>query len=446
MKAELTDITTVKKRLDIEIAQDVVDGEVTSIAREFKRQAKVPGFRPGKAPIAVVKNRYRDEIRSEVLQKLLPKYFSEAAKDQNLDVVHTPGFEGVEYSTGQALRFKAVFEVYPRLDITNHSEIPVEEIATEVVDSDIDAALARIIEEHSEMTPVDEDREVGEGDFVEITFNGSVEGDEETDLSAEKVLCEIGGATTLKEFTDNLTGTRAGEEKAFPVTYKEDHPDKNLAGKHVVYTVKVESIKEKVSPKLDDEFAQSLGDYETVDGFKQSIRENLEAHKRRNASEETHNALLGWLQDNNEFEVPDSLIEHQVQIRLQRLMRNLTEQGVNPQRLDVDWGKIRADQYAEAVRDVRGSLILEHLAKVEDIRVEDEDIEKEIDVIAAEMNRPKENVREVLGRNDGLDRIKGQIQNKKVLNMLQERAKVVPAGSLSQEQDDARDTPQILEP
>ena len=281
---------------------------------------------------------------------------------------------------------------------------------------------------------------------MEISFNGDVEGDEEADLSADKVLCEIGGATTLKDFTDNLTGTRAGEEKTFPITYKDDHPDQKLAGKHVVYTVQVESIKEKVSPKLDDEFAQSLGDFETLDGFKKSIRENLEAHKRQNATEETHNALLGWLQDNNEFEVPDSLIEHQVQIRLQRLMKNLTDQGVNPQRLDVDWGKIRADQHAEAVRDVRGSLILEHLAKAEDIRVEDEEVEKEIDTIAAEMNRPKENVREVLGRNDGLERIKGQIQNKKVLMMLEERAKVVPAGSLGQEEDGQESAPQILEP
>ena len=446
MKAELTDITAVKKSIQIEISEDVVNGEVTSIAQQFRRQAKVPGFRPGKAPISVVKNRFRDEIRSEVLQNLLPKHFSEAAKEQDLDVVHAPGFENVEYSAGEALRFKAVFEVYPRLDITNHSEIPVEEVSTEVADSDIDEALRRIIEEHSEMTPVDEDREVAGGDFVEITFNGSVEGDDEAKLSAEKVLCEIGGATTLQEFTDNLTGARAGEEKTFPVTYKDDHPDKNLAGKHVVYTVEVESIKEKVSPKLDDEFAQSLGDYETLDGFKQTVRENLEARKRHSAAEETHNALLGWLQDNNEFEVPDSLIEQQVQVRLQRLMRNLTDQGLNPQQLDVDWAKIRADQYAEAVRDVRGSLILEHLAKAEDIRVEEADIEEEIEVIAAEMNRPKENVREVLGKNDGLDRIRGQIQNKKVLNMLQERAKVVPAGSLSPEQTDSPGEPQILEP
>ena len=134
MKAELTDITAVKKSIQIEISEDIVNGEVTSIAQQFRRQAKVPGFRPGKAPISVVKNRFRGEIRSEVLQNLLPKHFSEAAKEQDLDVVHAPGFENVEYSAGEALRFKAVFEVYPRLDITNHSEIPVEEVSTEVAD------------------------------------------------------------------------------------------------------------------------------------------------------------------------------------------------------------------------------------------------------------------------------------------------------------------------
>ena len=434
MKAALTDISPVKKSLDIEIPQEVVDGEVTSIARQFRRRARVPGFRPGKAPLGVVKNRYRDDILSEVFQSLLPKYFSDAAREQDLDVVHAPSYEDVDYDNGEALRFKAVFEVYPQLDVTNHTGIPVEEIPTEVSDTEIDQALERMLEEHAEMTPVEEDREIKEGDFVEISFTGSIEdaGEDAPDLSAEKALCEIGGETTLREFTENLTGLRAGEEEAFAVTYKEDHPDKNLAGKNAHFTVQVESIKEKHRPELDDDFAQSVGDFDKLDDLKANVRQNLEQHRRHHADEQIHEAILGWLEDNNEFEVPDSLVEHQLQTRLQRMMRELSQQGVNPQGLDVDWGKIRADQYEQAVRDVRGSLILEHLAEREKIEVEDEEIEREIEAIAAQMGRPKENVREILTKNEGLDRIKGQIRNRKVLAMVQEQAKVVPAGSLSE--------------
>ena len=434
MKAELTDISTVKKSLDIEIPQEVVDGEVTSIAQQFRRRARVPGFRPGKAPLSIVKNRYRDDILSEVFQSLLPKYFSDAAREQDLDVVHAPSYEDVDYDNGKPLRFKAVFEVYPQLDVMNHTGIPVEEIPTEVSDAEIDEALERMLEEHAEMTPVEEDREIRTGDFVEIAFTGSIEdaAEDAPDLSAEKALCEIGGETTLKEFTENLTGLKAGEEKAFDVTYKDDHPDKNLAGKKANFSVQVESIKEKHRPALDDDFAQSLGDFDKFDDLRANVRENLEQHRRHHADEQTHEAILRWLEDNNEFEVPDSLVENQLQIRLQRLMRDLSQQGVNPQRLDVDWGKIRTDQYEQAVRDVRGSLILEHLAERKNIEVEEEEIEREIEAVATQMGRPKENVREILTKNEGLDRIKGQIRNKKVLGMVQELAKFVPAGSLSE--------------
>ena len=443
MKAELTDISTVKKSLDIEIPQEVVDGEVTSIAQQFRRRARVPGFRPGKAPLSIVKNRYRDDILSEVFQSLLPKYFSDAARDQDLDIVHEPSYEDVDYDNGEPLRFKAVFEVYPQLDVKNHTGIPVEEIPTEVSDAEIDEALERMLEEHAEMTPVEEDREIRTGDFVEIAFTGSTEdaGEDAPDLSAEKALCEIGGETTLAEFTENLTGLKAGEEKAFDVTYKDDHPDKNLAGKKANFSVQVESIKEKHRPALDDDFAQSLGDFDKFDDLRANVRENLEQHRRHHADEQTHEAILRWLEDNNEFEVPDSLVENQLQIRLQRLMRDLSQQGVNPQRLDVDWGKIRADQYEQAVRDVRGSLILEHLAKRKNIEVEEEEIEREIEAIAAQMGRPKENVREILTKNEGLDRIKGQIRNKKVLGMVQEQAKFVPAGSLSEAEPSEEEQP-----
>ena len=443
MKAELTDISTVKKSLDIEIPQEVVDGEITSIAQQFRRRARVPGFRPGKAPLGIVKNRYRDDILSEVFQSLLPKYFSDAAREQDLDIVHAPSYEDVDYDNGEPLRFKAIFEVYPQLDVTNHTGIPVEEIPTEVSDAEIDEALERMLEEHAEMTPVEEDREIRTGDFVEIAFAGSIEdaGEDAPDLSAEKALCEIGGETTLKEFTENLTGLKAGEEKAFDVTYKDDHPDKNLAGKKAHFTVQVESIKEKHRPELDDDFAQSLGDFDKLDDLKANVRRNLEQHRRHHADEKTHEAILRWLEDNNEFEVPDSLVENQLQIRLQRLMRDLSQQGINPQRLDVDWGKIRADQYEQAVRDVRGSLILEHLAKRKNIEVEEEEIEREIEAIAAQMGRPKENVREILKKNEGLDRIKGQIRNKKVLGMVQEQAKFVPAGSLSEAEPSEEEQP-----
>ena len=427
MKVELIDVSECKKNLDIEIPQEVVEEEAMRIAREFGRKARVPGFRPGKAPVSVVKNVFRDEIATEMMQHLLPKSFTEAAQGRNLDIVGTPQFEKVDYASGKPLRFKAVFGVYPQFEVTNYSGIPAEEISSVVEESEVEAALKRFQEDMAELTPVEERRATKEGDFAEISFNGTVPDSDDPPVTAEKTVCEIGGRATLKEFSENLVGVTPGEERTFPVTYKPGHPEKKLAGKTIEYKVKLDAIKEKKVPDLDDELAQGLGDYKTLDELRAKVRQDLEKHKKEQAEEQVREKLLEWLEDNNEFEVPESLVEHQLRIRVQRLVRDLARQGINPQRLDVDWGKIQEDQRKQAARDVKGSLILDHISGKEGIQITDEEVEAEIGRIAEETNRPKEKVREVLTKDTGLERLKGQIRNKRVLDFLQERAQLQPA-------------------
>ncbi len=425
MKAELIDVSETKKNLDIEIPQDVVDKEITHIAQEFAKRARVPGFRPGKAPVGVVKTRYRDEIVSEMMQHLLPKYFDNAVDERKLDIVQAPRFESVDYDTGQALKFKAVFEVYPQFNITNYTGIPVKPVSSAVEDSEVEASLKKLQEEMAELAPVEEDREIREGDFAEITFNGIVQQGEDPPVIGQKAVAEIGGRNTLREFTDNLLGAKVGDEKEFSVSYREDYPEKKLAGKTVEYTAKVDAIKKKDIPEINDEFAQRFGQYQTLDELKVKVQADLEKHKTEHSQEQMREQMLEWLEDNNEFELPESLVERQLQIRVQRLFRDLARQGINPQRLDVDWAKIRQDQHQQAMRDVKGSLILEYIADKENIAVTDEEIEAEVEKIAAETNRPKEKVREVLTRESGIERLNGQIRNKKTLDLLQEKARIM---------------------
>jgi trigger factor len=424
MKAELIDVSDCKKNLDIEIPQDVVDHEITHIAQEFARKARVPGFRPGKAPIGVVKTRFRDEIVSEMMQHLLPKYFGDAIDEKKLDIVQAPHFESVDYNSGQPLRFKAVFEVYPKLSIMNYEGIPVQEVSSKVEDTEVDGSLQKLQEEMAELVPVEESRAIKDGDFAEISYSGAIEGSEEPPITGDKAVAEIGGRTTVKEFSENLVGVMPNEEKTFKVDYRPDYPEKRLAGKSVEYKVKVEGIKVKEVPEINDELAQRFGDYKTLDELKTKIREDLEKHKREHAQEQMREKLLEWLEDNNEFEIPESLVERQLQIRVQRLLRDLARQGINPQRLDVDWGKIREDQQQQAIRDVKGSLILDHISEKENIRVDDQELETEVEKIAAETNRPKEKVKEVLSRESGLERLRGQIRNKKTLDVLEAKARV----------------------
>ena len=424
MKADLIDVSECKKNLDIEIPQEVVDKEITHVAQEFAKRARVPGFRPGKAPVGVVKTRYRDEIVSEMMQHLLPKYFDDAIDQRKLDIVQAPRFESVDYNAGQPLKFKAVFEVYPQLNIANYIDIPVKPVSATVEDTEVQASLKKLQEEMAELAPVEEDHEIREGDFAEITFNGIVQQGEDAPVLGQKAVAEIGGRNTLQEFTDNLLGAKVGDESKFSVSYREDYPEKKLAGKTVEYTVKVDAIKQKEIPEINDEFAQRFGEYKTLDELKAKVQDDLEKHKAEHAQEQMREKMLEWLEDNNEFELPESLVERQLQIRVQRLFRDLARQGINPQRLDVDWAKIREDQQQQAMRDVKGSLILEYIADKENISVADEEIEAEIEKIAVETSRPKERVREVLTRESGLERLRGQIRNKKTLDLLQEKARI----------------------
>jgi trigger factor len=428
MKAELTDVSACRKSFDIEIPPDVVDKEISHISQNLVQRAKVPGFRPGKAPVSVIKTRYREEIVSEMLQHLLPKYFLEAVKEKDLDIVDEPQYESVDYDTGKPVKFKALFEVYPELNVTNYTGIPAEEVSFDVPESDVDSTLKKLQEDMSELSPVEDERPVKQGDFVEISFTGTVIGAPEP-MFTEKATVEVGGPSTLQEFTENLTGTTVNEERTFSVTYRDDYPEKRLAGKTLEYHVKVEAIKQKEVPELNDEFAQRVGQYSTFEELRSKVRQDLEKHRREHANEEFREKLLRWLEEHNEFEVPESLVERQIQIRMQRLLRDLSRQGINPQRLDVDWAKIGADQRQQAIRDVKGSLLLSHVAHKEKIDVNDHDVETEIDRIATEMNNPRQRVKEVLSKDSGMARLRSQIQNKKTLDFLKEHAVIQPAVS-----------------
>jgi trigger factor len=429
MTYQLTDISAVRKRLEIEIPQEVVDEEITRIAREIGRRARVPGFRPGKAPIGIVKNRYRDDILSETCQHLLPRYFSEAAQSEGLHVVDQPTYDDIDHGKDKPLKFSASFEVYPVLDVTNHVGIPIESVPTEVTDEEVEAALDRMIEEHSEMQPVEEDRGVESGDFAEITFTGVLKaegtGDEEEPLSGEKALCEVGAPSTVDEFTANLTGARVGETRTFEVRYKDDYPDQRLAGKTARYDVEVLGIREKHRPASDDDFAQSVGEYQTIAELRADLRKNLESHKESHGRQRRRDDLLRWLEDHNEFEVPEALVDYQLQVRLQRLMQDLYRRGVNPRGLDVDWGRIRQDQYDHAVRDVRGSLILDHLAEREGLQVSEAEIDSKIEEMAANTNQPAPKVRKILEEDGGTERLRDQLRHEKVLELLETKARIL---------------------
>jgi trigger factor len=418
MKSELTHVSGCRNSLDIEVPHEVVEHEVSHIAQDLARRARVPGFRPGKTPIGVVKARYRDEILGSLMNRLLPQSFVDAIEERHLSVVEgSEHFDQSGYEAGQPLKFRVTFETYPELSIANYTGIPVEEVSDTVDESEVDTQLKKIQNDQAELIPVDEDRAIREGDFVEISFQNGPEG-----VPAGNAQVEVGGATTLPEFTENLLGKRVNDTASFAVSYRDDYPAKQLAGQRVEYTLKAESIKEKRVPDLTDEFAERLGDFKSLAEFKERLRRDMEAHKKERAKEERRQKLLNWLEERNTFEVPETLVDRQIQFRMRRLARDLERQGIDPRRLDVDWMKLREEQRRQSLRDVKGTLILDFIATAEGLSASDDDVQREVERISRETQRPVATVREVLSHDAGLDRLKFEIRRAKTLTFLDERA------------------------
>ncbi len=435
MKAEVTDITSVKKRLDIEVPAEVVSSETTAIAREFAKRARVPGFRPGKAPLAVVRNRYRADILSELYEQLLPRHFLEAVREKGLDVVDgSMSFEPPEYHGGGPLSFQVGFEVFPVFEVGDYSEIPVEETPTDVTEDDVAGYIEKLADDKAEMAPVEEDRPLRAGDHAAIALNAAfVDGAAEgaPAFPEKQVLCEIGGEDTFEEFTENLTGANVGEDRSFEVAYPEGHPDQRLAGRTIRCDARVEGIRQKIRPAVDDEFARELGDFQTLADLRAEVRRNMEQSLRERADNATREGLIRWLVDNNDFEVPDSLVAQQAQAGVERAARNLAGRGVDLESARFDWGELRAKLYPQAVRDVRGRLILAHLAEKERIEVTDDDVEDQIRKMAAAIGRPAAKLRAQLDGEGGLEALRERIRDDKVVASLRGRARFVPPGSLT---------------
>jgi len=322
------------------------------------------------------------------------------------------------------LRFKASFEVLPEIQVEGYKEIRADKPEIAITDEEVEQALANVREQQATYTDV-EGRALESGDFAQSSMDGRPkDGQDVKEASAnpvhmDDVLIEMGGKNTVAEFTQNLIGASAGEERTFDVSYPEDISDKRLAGKTFVYTVKVNGIKQKSLPELNDEFAKVLGEFDNLDAVRKQIRQNMEAEKRHTAEHAAKDKLVAELVKRNDFEVPEALIDRQIDLRLERGLRALAAQGMKMEDLKkMDLPRLRAGQRDQAVNDVKSSLLLERIADLEKIEVGDEDVNREIDALAKQSKQTSEAVRARLTQDGGLDRIRMRIRSEKTLDFL----------------------------
>ena len=392
-----TKASATKREIAVEIPVEDVNRQTDALIQKYQKVARIPGFRRG----------------------------------------HVPRVTDLYLHEGEPLRFKAAFEVLPEIQLEGYKELRADKPEIAVSEADVEQALADLRERHANFNPV-EGRALADGDFAQVSLDGNPKAEaksadpkpgeqksgegksaEGQPVHMDEVLVEIAGKNTMPEFTEHLRGSIAGDERTFAVNYPEDTQDKRLAGKTFSYTVKVQSIKQKSLPELNDEFAKQLGEFQTIDDVRKTVREQMESERKHEAEHAAKDKLVAELIQRNDFEVPDSLIEQQIDIRLERGLRALAAQGLTAEQMKkMDLQRLRAGQREQAVHDVKAALLLEKVAAEENIQVGDEEFDHELEALAKQSKQTSEAVRARLTQDGGLDRIRTRIRNEKTLDFL----------------------------
>ena len=418
-----------RRELELEIPAEEVSKKMESVAKEFARLATVPGFRRGKAPVSLIRRRFAEDIKGEVLQTLVPERVEKALAEQKLAPVTQPKVDKLDFNEGQPVKFRAVFEVMPEFELGSYKGLELEMPTMDITDEDVAKALEEMRERAAAFAPV-EGRAVQDGDFAQVKLLGTPEGGGDP-LQADSVLCHIGAEETMEPFNTNLKGASVGDHKNFDVEYPADYPDPKLAGKKFHYAVEVLGIKTKKLPELNDDFAKDVSDAKTLDELKTKVREGLEHQRDHKRKELLHERVLAELVKKHDFPVPESLVEHQMDVRLERVVRSLAAQGVDPRAVNVDWVTLRRRQEDRARDDVKAELIIDRIATAESIDVTEEDLTRELEHAAGHSNESAEALRARLTKQGTLDRMKAKLRSDKTLEWLEQNAKIKTVAAAS---------------
>jgi trigger factor len=435
MKTEFVDVSPTRKEIKIEIDTAAVRETYDRISDQYAKQAKVPGFRPGHAPRAVVRTRFKSEIRSEVLRELVPDAINQAIVKHELKTIGDPDVqldnsEAREKFGEQPISVQVSVEVLPKIELNEYKGIEAVRRIRPITDSSVEEMLEALRETSAAMQPV-EDRGAELGDTVTINVEGKFLGEatnavETEDIQADDVEVTLGGKGVQQEFTDNLIGVKADDEKTFLVDYPEDFSSKGLAGKKVDYKATVTAVRVKELPEPDDEWARSLNEeFDSLATLRVKIREDLEKRAEQEADHRLRAELMRKLLEGHPFEVPQTLVDHQTNYRMETAVRDMIGRGIDPRTQEINWEGAREELKGQAEHDVRGSMLLERIAEEEQIDVSNDEIEAEIQAIAAGSKQPIEQVRSVLTKEGGERSIANRLRNRKALDLLVENARVV---------------------
>ncbi|HEY0758621.1 MAG TPA: trigger factor [Acidisarcina sp.] len=413
------------REVEINLPADVVSKQFRKVVKRYQKLARIPGFRAGKVPESLIRTRFADSIRQDVIEAVLPGEFKAEIEKQGLKPLSQPQVTDIQLADGEPLHFKAAFEVLPEFSVEGYEDIDIPRPDTTLTDAEYQAELARVVDSRSTMETVNEERGLESGDWAQISFKGEfvdaaaapeVEDDAAAaePITGEDVHIQIGGPDTLESFNTALTGARPGQELKFEVAYPPAFGERKLAGKTIAYDVEVRAIKRKAAPELNDDFARELGEYQTLDEFTTQLRQHLEEDKRRRLESMARDQMMEALIARFHFPVPEYLVQQQVDARLDRGLRALAAQGMRSEDMrKLDFDRLRHAQHDSASAEVKGLLILDRIADAQGIEVSEEEVEQNLQLISAQSREPLETLRARLTEDGSINRIREQLRREK---------------------------------
>lgn len=445
MKTEFINVSETQKNLVVEIPSTVVDAEIDKVARDYSRAARVPGFRPGKVPAKVVRQRFRDQILHDVAHGLIPRAVDEALRERGVEPVDTPDIRDVVVEEGQPLKFTASFETVPPIEPGDYATITLRQKSTTVADAAVDEALNNLRQRAARYEPVD-GRGIQRGDSVVMDLirtaipkheeplvviagepTPRADAEPQTDKH-DDVTVEIGATANPPGFDEELIGLEERRQKTFDIRYPDEYPIQELAGTTVNYSVVVKAIRKRVVPELDDEFAKDLGDFENLDALRVRVRSDLEHEASHEAERDLRSELLNQLASRVTFELPASLLDREIDRRMEEFVRRLMDQQIDPMKVNINWEEFREKQREPAAEAVRGALALDEVARREHIIVTDEEINAEVDRYAERSGRAGAAVRAKLEKEGGIARLYSGLRREKTVEFLLSKATKIQAG------------------
>jgi trigger factor len=416
-----------KHSLEITVPVADVEKETERVVADIQKKVRLPGFRPGKAPLSLVKSRFTSEINQDVLEALVPRFFHEAAAKDGLQVVGRPNVVDVHFHAGEPIKFKAEFEVAPTFELAAYKGVTITYAEPQVSDADVAERIENIREQKAEYVN-EEPRPLVDGDFAVVSLE-SLSGVDKK-ISQDEMMMKIGDEATMAGFSENLRGAAPDETREFEISYPADYDRENLAGRTVKFRAVLKHVRRKELPELNDEFAKDLGDFQTLEELRNTVRSTIQQERDHKAQDDAKHQILDKLVDTHEFPVPDAYVDRQIEMNMEQQFRQLSTQGIDPSKLNLDWAKLREAQAPRALRDVRASLLLDKVSEVESIAATQEEIDSEIAKIARNQRETVPMIKAKLQKEGGLNRISGHIRTEKTLRFLFENArKEAPAAS-----------------